>query len=147
MPAKIDIPLAFRAAESALKIELERFAGGIYRYTQDAALFFEPKPTVSKIYETGTISAAFDAITRVAPRADETVTVQLPRPDSKQGGRRLFVQRMNTLGAIVLSPLGCTVNTYDRIVLSALPGYITARFDGENYFTDLPGCADWGEAL
>ena len=54
---------------------------------------------------------------------------------------------MNVLGAIVLSPIGCTINTYDRLLLSTIPGYITARFDGENYYTDLPGAAGWSEGL
>lgn len=147
MPAKIIIPLVFQGAEAVLKRELERLADGIYRWTQDADLRYEPRPTVSPISISGTIYAAFDVITRVQPLDEETVTVQLPRPDARNGGRRLFVQRLNTAGAIVLSPLDCTVNSYDRLVLSALPGLVTVRFDGENYYTDAPGCADWGEAL
>lgn len=132
-----------------LKRELERFAAALYKYTQDADIRYEPRPTVSRLYDSGTatLSAAFDVITRVAPQASAVVTVQLPRPDPKNGGRRVIVQRANTSGAIVLSPLGCTINGYDRLLIAALPHYITARFDGENYFTDLPGCADFGEGL
>lgn len=147
MPAKIDIPLVFPAAEGALKRELERLASAVYKYTQDADIRYEPRPSISKVYTSGTIAAAFDVITRVSPATGETVTVQLPRPDPRNGGRRVIVQRMTTVGAIVISPIDCSVNSYDRYIMTNAPGYVTARFDSENYFTDLPGCADFGEGL
>lgn len=140
MAAKIDIPQVFTPANpAALKRDLERFAQGVYKYTQDAPRVFAPIPIAGS-----TTLLAFGTVTRVALLAGDSLTLQLPQPDTADGNKTLYIKRETNTGSCVIRGVGALLNGRSTKLLPAQPGLYSIFFDGLNYFSEQPLAADWG---
>lgn len=144
IPAKLDIE-----TERARQKNLDRLTDGVIRFASDVGRTYSPRPDATAPVTTGTTSAAYDVITRVAPaQSDTVVTVQLPQPQTADGGRPLIVARTNYNGAIILKPLGgATLNGLSRLMMFGTPGIARIMFDGQNFYTDYQGALAWDEGL
>lgn len=141
MPAKLDIPHVFTTTDQAsLKRELECFAQGVYKYTQDAANNFVPAPQTAERVAV----LAFGAVTRVALAAGETLALQLPQPNVKNGNQQIYVKRETQTGTCTVRGVGVLINGRATKLLPAAPGLYTIFFDGVNYFSSPQLAADWG---
>ena len=141
MPAKLDIPLVFTVdpeAPEVLKSELERFADGVYKYSQDSAKTFAqiPQPSPPQVL-------AFGTVTRVRLRVGETLVLQLPQPNVKSGGLSLWVKRESTTGTARIQGVGCLINGRASKLLPAAVGLYQVFFDAENYYSNPQLAADW----
>jgi hypothetical protein len=89
-------------------------------------------------------------MTRVAPQRDtDWITLRLPKPNPRDGGRSIQIARLTSLGAveIVTSAPGCTVDGLERILLLGSIGLTTITTDGSNFFMDVGGALNWGAGL
>lgn len=142
MPSRIDIPLSINTnSPPALKSDLDRLVNEIDRWTRNLPNeYVERDRSASR----GTITAVgFGVVNRLGPLDGEILNVQLPRPDPKNGGRRLVVVRATTTGMAVLRAVGCTINGAAYFGLRSHVHFVDVLFDGENYFTDDPGAVGW----
>lgn len=139
MGAKVDIPQVFTPADpAALKRDLERFAQGVYKYTQDAAAGFVsfPVPSPASVL-------AFGTVTRVSLVAGDSLVLQLPQPDVKNGGKSLSIKRETTTGSCKIRGVGALINGRPSQLLPAALGMYSVFFDGTNYYSTQPLAADW----
>jgi len=140
MGAQADIPQVFTPADpAALKRDLERFAQGVYKYTQDSKKSFSslPQPAPANVL-------AFDLVTRVNMRAGDSLALQLPQPDVKNGGRTLYLKRELTTGSCVIRGVNALIDGRATKLLPAAPGIYSVFFDGTNYYSSPQFAADWG---
>jgi len=149
MAAAIQLPSVFDPTNpQALKRDLERTTSALDQFARELASKYRPRWVPSKDVFLSDCAAAFDIVTRVSPRASQTIVVSLPRVNTVHGGRECRVQRMTTTGALMIVSHDSTINGYaGRYIMHAAPGFVTLQFDGAAWFTDNPGCADSGEGL
>jgi len=140
MGAKVDIPQVFTPSDPvALKRDLERFAQGFYRYTQDVPKTTLPAPTAAPV---GIL--AFGCVTRVSLRAGDSLVLQLPQVDVQNGGKILYIKRETNTGSCSIRGVGALLNGRTKQLLPALPGLYSVFFDGANYYSTQPLAVDWG---
>lgn len=140
MGAKADFPTTFTVTEPAqLKRDLDRLGQGLYKYTQDASLAFQPVPDVSPPQV-----LAFGTTTRIALAPGTTLQLQLPQPDVKNGRKQLYIKRETTTGTVYVRGVGCLINGHSSQLLPAQPGLYTIFFDAVNYYSQPALAADWG---
>ncbi len=141
MGTKLDIPLVFTPSDTAtLKRDLERFAKAVDGYTRESApAAFVAAPQPGRL---GVLS--FDMVTRVALATGDVLTLQLPQPDTKNGGRVIYVKRETTVGTCTLRGVGALLNGRATALLPAQPGLYGIYFDGANYYSQQALAADWG---
>lgn len=149
MRPTLKIPYELDTSSGTLQRELDRLVTGLYDYAESVRQLNDVKPEITRsIVRSGTCAAAYDTLLRVQPFDDTTVTVQLPRPNTKEGGLTLRVARLNYAGAIVLTPIGdALINEAPQLVMYATPGLIEVLFDGQNFYSDYQGAFAWGEGL
>lgn len=142
MAGRADIPLAFNVEpKEALKRDLERFASGIDALVRNLpADYVERNKSATRAVIT---SAAFGQVNRAGPRNGETQRIQLPRPDLKNTGREIMVSRTTTTGTVILDAIGCLVNGSASFGMRQHIHFVRLMFDGENYYTNDPGCVGW----
>lgn len=139
MAAKIDIPQVFTPADPvALKRDLERFAQGVYKYTQDAPSAFAPVPVTGS-----TTVLAFGTVTRVTLIAGDSIALQLPQPKPADGNKTLYIKRESSTGSCTIRGVGALINGRATKLLPAQPGLYSIYSDGVNYFSVQPLAADW----
>lgn len=142
MPAKLDIPLVYTVdpkRPEVLKRDLERLSSGVYNYSQDAAKRFAPIPSPAP----NTQILAFGMTTRVALASGESLTLQLPQPDVKNGSLSLWVKRETSTGTCAIKAVGCLLNGRASKLLPAAPGVYQIFFDSVNYYSNPQLAADW----
>jgi hypothetical protein len=139
----LQIPTTFHPDQPGqLKTELERLSNGLDRYARDLALEVESRPMVRKP-ELASTFAAFGALTRIRPADGQTIVTQLPAADPRNGGKVLRVLRLSSTGVVYLRPIDCLINGRDDYLMTCDVGFVTVLFDGENYYTDVPGAVPW----
>ena len=140
-----DIPLSFPSVtDPDLKRDLERLAGGVVGIQRQNARDFSPNLATSRP-AVADGAASFGQVTRIGVLSDtDRINVALPRPDPRNAGKQLGVQRANSLGCVYLTAPGALVNGRSRLMLLGSKLLTTVTFDGENYYADNDGSAPWG---
>ncbi len=140
MGSKLDIPSVYNPADpAALKRDLERFATAVDSYTRNADKLFTPKPGNAP---SSTLS--FDNVTRVSLLIGDVLTLQLPQPDVKNGGRTLYIKRETAGGTVNINGVGCLINGRSSKVLPNAPGMYSIYFDATNYYSSPQFATGWG---
>lgn len=137
MMRPLDIPLVFDPRnELGLKRDLERLAASLQTLAQDVPRNFVPVPEVGPVAtRAGTIAASYDVVTRVRPATGETVTIHLPPPEARDGGRLVVIDVLGSAGTVLVQPLrGALINGAPSLSLASVGEY-PVRFDGENFST------------
>ena len=140
MRGEINIPLSFPGAPPELKRDLERNSSELDKFFRNLPKNYTPRWKYLPLATTNTF-AAFDHVRRIAPAANATVIVELPRANTVDGGRELRIQRMNTNGSIYLVPPDALINGDARYHMLMPIGFVTVQWDGEGYYTDITGGA------
>lgn len=133
-----DLPSQFKTDdEAALKRDLERMSATLLAYSKQVNQDFEATPFVSKITNAGDVQAAFGVLTRVRP-FPTGVNVIAPRATPRDAGRKFEIEVMNPTGYVNLKgSVGALVNNSPTgYTLAKFVGYVSVRFDGENFYTD-----------
>ncbi len=145
----LKIPRRFDTAPDKIEGDMNRMVNALYDYAGELATLGAVKPEVpSKIIRSGTCAASYDVMLRVQPAVDTVVTVQMPQPETTDGGRVLRVARLGYDGDVVLSPLGRSlINDRSSLHMYSVPGLAEVYFDGVNFYTSYQGAMGWGEGL
>jgi hypothetical protein len=125
-----DIPLNFPDSTGGLKRDLERFANSVYAFGKDALQTFAPR--IRPLAQTPN-ALSFDVAVPVTLVSGQTLTLALPRPDPKNGGRVCVLIRRNPLGILTVRAIDCRVDGFDQITVPAV-GVTTFFFDGQDYW-------------
>lgn len=141
MDRGFDIPTTFYPKnDPGLQRDLNRLGSGLDRLLRELSRLYRPRWEPLPIV-IGDTFAAFDCVTRITPTSGATVIVQLPRANSKDGGRELRVQRTNTNGTIYLVPPDALINGAARYHMLNNIGFVTVLWDGAGYYTETAGAA------
>jgi len=141
------VPLRYstRSIEELAK-DMERAAVALTTWAKGLPSPTDALPIIGPLAATGA-TLAFGQTARVSPREGEQITLFLPRPDSRNGGRTVGVMRLAALGAVEIVATDCTVNGLEHIYLLGDVGLTSIQFDGGDYFMSNAGSLPWGDGL
>ena len=142
-----NVPLRYsaRSVEELAK-DVERSAVALTQWAKGLPSPTDSLPVIGPLAVTGA-TLAFGQTARVSPRDEEQITLFLPRPDSRNGGRTLGVMRLAALGAVQIVATDCEINGLEHIYLLGDVALTTIKFDGANYFMSNAGSLPWGDGL
>ena len=134
MPSPLQIPKTF-TADGALKSELERTTHEIDRYLRDAAATAQQ---VQMGARTNSGPIAFGFVTRVSLNDGDSLSLQLPRPDPANIGKRCGVRRDSAAGEVLIYAVDCLVAGAERYRMANDIHFVEFLFDGD-YFPSRAG--------
>lgn len=141
------IPVRYRSSSvEDLAKDMERMATTLVAFHRAQPSPNDSLPLVGPVSVDGA-TLAFGQAARVSPREDEQITLFLPRPDSRNGGRTIGVMRLSRLGAVQIVATDCEVNGLEHVYLLGDIGLTTIQFDGADYFMSNSGSLPWGDGL
>ena len=124
------------AKPDELKTALDRQGADLRDKLQNLQNVYAERFGVQAVVKSGAQAAAFGQMMRVQLESGGTMSVLLPRPDPKNGGRLIGVLRLATAGTVTLLAVGCNINgSTASVTLPAKVGLSIITFDGSNYFT------------
>jgi hypothetical protein len=141
MAANFDIPLSYPSADPTLSRALERFANSVKSYIDQAPRSFAPLMLPQGA--TGAV-LAFGTALRTATNSGDTLTVTLPRVDTRDGGKTCGIYRTTATGSITVTAPNCLVDGAASLTLPTTLALYEFYFDGSNYYSRC--CAEAGGA-
>ena len=136
MASPLNIPKTFTTADVvALKGELERMSQELDRYLRSLVDTTVAVPVATKPNQA---FLAFGQVVRVDVTDGSTLSMQLPRPDPAQIGKKCAVRRSSTTGEVLVYAVGCLVGGAERYRLANDIHFVEFLFDGD-YFPSRSG--------
>lgn len=128
MPSPLNIPKTYTPADAALlKLQLERMAQEVDAYLRGLVDTTISVPHLSRLNPP---ALYFGEIVRVDVQDGYTLSMQLPRPDIKNVGKRCGVRRSSTTGEVLIYAVDSYVAGASRYRMANDIHFVEFLFDG-----------------